>query len=73
MNTSGQIQKNVDGHLGTICNNCGGYGFTNNLTGGSSGCQRCNQTGIEPINIKELQEKVNSLETKIDIISDKLK
>lgn len=61
MQPNNQIYKNVDGHVGPICNNCGGYGFTNLITGGAGGCHRCDQTGIEPINTRDLAAKVDKL------------
>ena len=61
----GDVQKNSDGHLGKICNWCGGYGFTNNITGGSSGCHKCNQTGVELVSNEVLSKKINDLENKL--------
>lgn len=60
----GAVQKNSDGHLGAKCNWCGGYGYTNTLTGGSSGCHRCNQTGVEQPTTAELLQRIKELETK---------
>ena len=53
--------KNLKGELGPICNYCAGLGFTSLITGGTSGCYRCDQTGIEPVNVRELQEEVRQL------------
>lgn len=53
--------KNTDGHLGPICNNCGGYGFTNLINGGSGGCIRCQGEGVEPVNVRELANKVDRI------------
>jgi hypothetical protein len=53
--------KNTNGSLGPICNNCGGFGFTNNIEGGATGCAKCEQTGIQPPDIRELATKVNQL------------
>lgn len=53
--------KNVYGKLGPICNFCGGLGFTLNITSGSQGCQRCDQTGIEPVNTHELKKDVEEI------------
>ena len=53
--------KNTTGKLGAICNYCGGYGFTNSLKGGSIGCIRCMQTGIEPVDTRKLAEQVEKL------------
>ena len=61
----GAVVKNSDGHLGTICNYCGGYGFTNVVTGGSAGCPKCDQTGIQPISSSELLERIKELEAKL--------
>lgn len=66
------ILKN-DGSKGIICNYCGGYGFTNNMTGGSNGCIRCNGTGIEPISTHELQRQINDLRTGQQEILDLLR
>lgn len=60
--------KNVDGSLGAICNYCGGYGFTNHINGSSPGCTRCGSTGVEPIDTRALEKKVNDLDTKMDKI-----
>ena len=62
--------KNVDGRNGPICNNCGGYGFTNLMTGGSGGCRHCEQTGVEPVSNKELVERIRELESKIIELSN---
>lgn len=53
--------KNLKGELGPICSYCAGLGFTNTITGGSAGCMRCMQTGIEPVNTYELAKKVDEL------------
>lgn len=53
--------KNLHGKLGEICSYCAGLGFTNTVGGGSAGCHRCDQTGIEPINVRELAQKVDKL------------
>lgn len=57
------VCKNETGVLGKICNNCGGYGFTNNLQGQSSGCIQCNQTGVEKPSVDDLQNQVNELKS----------
>lgn len=57
----GAVQKNSDGHLGLICNWCGGYGYLNNVTGGSSGCTRCDQTGVALPSILDLQRQIEEL------------
>lgn len=57
----GAVQKNSDGHLGKICNYCGGYGFTNLITGSSAGCPKCNQTGVELVSVEELQKQIDEL------------
>lgn len=56
------VYKNETGILGKICNNCGGYGFTNNLQGSSSGCFRCDQTGVQKPTVEELQAKIEELQ-----------
>jgi hypothetical protein len=61
----GEVQKNSDGHLGKICNWCGGYGFTNVITGGSRGCPKCDQTGVEPVSNEELLNRIKELESKL--------
>lgn len=52
--------KNTDGHLGPICNNCGGFGFTLTLggPGTSAGCKSCDQTGVAAMTNSELQKMV---------------
>lgn len=59
-----QVRKNVDGHLGPICNNCGGYGFTLSANG-SKGCLYCEQTGIELPSKLELLQRIEVLEKKV--------
>lgn len=54
-------RKNVLGELGERCAYCSGYGFTNGIDGSSKGCHRCDQTGIEPINTRELKEEVDNI------------
>jgi hypothetical protein len=53
--------KNETGILGKICNNCGGYGFLNTLSGTSSGCMPCGQTGVAKPTVEELQEEIKEL------------
>jgi hypothetical protein len=62
-----------DGSKGPLCKNCGGYGFTNSITGGSPGCQRCEQTGIEPVNVQELQKQVSDLTKLVETLVEKIK
>lgn len=59
--------KNADGHLGPICNNCGGFGYTLGLKGerGGGGCHQCNQTGVATPTNQDLENRVASLETEI--------
>lgn len=52
---------NLTGESGERCGHCSGLGFTNLITGGVQGCQRCDRTGIEPINSHELQRQINNL------------
>ena len=55
--------KNIDGHLGPICNSCGGYGYTLCLVGGGSkGCHDCEQTGIAQPTKRELQDQINNFQ-----------
>jgi hypothetical protein len=60
------MPKNEDGSKGPICNNCGGYGFTNTLTGGSFGCKECDQTGIALPSKREMLEKIEALQRQLD-------
>ncbi len=54
--------KNLTGELGERCKTCSGMGFTLSITdGGSHGCQRCDQTGIEPVNSNFLQRQIDQL------------
>jgi len=41
--------KNTSGELGPICNNCGGYGYTNTMSrdGSSATCIHCLGSGID--------------------------
>ena len=54
------IQKNSDGHLGPVCNNCGGYGYTGGIRG-PQGCMSCDQTGIKTPTRAELQQQIDEL------------
>ncbi len=56
-----EVIKNTRGDLGDICAYCAGFGYTNNVTGSSSGCQRCLGTGVEPVDTHELNKKVDKL------------
>ena len=58
--------KNADGRLGPICNNCAGYGFTLSISGrGDSGCNHCGQTGIARLDNEQLSARVANLELEI--------
>lgn len=57
--------KNLRGDLGPICSYCAGLGFTGSMTGGSLGCKRCEQTGVEPINTRELAVKVDNIQKEL--------
>jgi len=60
-------QKNTRGDLGPICNFCGGFGFTLTIGGtGSAGCQRCGQTGVEPVDTQALKIQVNQLSQQLN-------
>lgn len=63
-NIIGKVHKNSDGVLGIKCNNCGGYGFTNNMTGGSQNCNDCESTGISTPTRSELLKRLEKLENK---------
>lgn len=52
--------KNAKGEFGEICNNCGGYGFTNGIKG-SSTCPDCRGDGIKAVNVRELETQVKKL------------
>lgn len=58
-------QKNTDGHLGPICSNCGGFGFTLGITGSDHGCHKCNQTGVAEMTNAELQAMVMDMAQQI--------
>lgn len=63
--------KNNRGRLGPQCTYCGGYGYTLSImTGGSSGCNRCLQTGVEPVNTWELQKQVIDLSKQLVELKD---
>ena len=55
------MPKNTDGKLGPICNNCGGFGFTNSILGGSLGCRDCEQTGVVLPTKVELLKQIEEL------------
>jgi hypothetical protein len=59
--------KNTRGQLGKICNNCGGFGFTLSFgkDSNSNGCQRCDQTGVEPVDTHELQRQFIELSKQV--------
>lgn len=60
--------KNADGRLGKICNNCGGFGYTLHLiSGGSAGCYHCNQTGVEAPSNHDLQNEIVKLQRMLGI------
>lgn len=61
--------KNADGHLGPVCNNCGGYGYTLGIGGTDSGCRDCGQTGVAAMTNRELQAEVLSLHKKMDSLA----
>lgn len=54
--------KNSDGHLGPICNGCGGFGFTFGIAGTDHGCHRCDQTGVAQPTNAELMARIAQLE-----------
>lgn len=54
--------KNTDGKIGPICKWCGGYGFLNNMKGGSEGCTKCEGTGIDTPTRTELLDMIKSLQ-----------
>lgn len=56
------VIKNSDSHLGQACDWCGGYGYLNNITGGSSGCSKCEQTGVKLPSKAELLKRISALE-----------
>lgn len=61
-------QKNTNGHLGPICNNCAGFGFTLGIAGRDHGCNYCNQTGVASMSNAELQAKYIEVATKLDAL-----
>lgn len=67
------MPKNTDGSQGPICNHCGGFGYTNSMSGGAAGCPRCQGDGIAPIDIRALAKQVDGLDEKLNQILDKLK
>jgi|SRR5215471_5522209 len=60
-----EVHKNTRGDLGPICNSCGGYGYTNLITGGSGNCARCQGTGIQPPDLHALAARVALLEGQV--------
>lgn len=65
--------KNRDGVLGKPCNYCGGFGFTANITGGSTGCNRCHGDGIEPVDTRALKKQVDDLTAMVKLIDRNVK
>lgn len=62
------VEKNNRGHLGPVCNYCGGYGFTNMLSdsgGKSASCPRCYGTGVEPVNVNQLKADIDELKVEL--------
>lgn len=57
--------KNLDGSKGKVCGNCGGYGYTMKLKGGTIDCVDCATTGVGAEGIKDMQEKMKSMENEI--------
>lgn len=69
-----QPAGNITGELGPRCRDCSGAGFTNNISGSSSSCRRCDRTGIEPPSPYEMNERINELEDRIkELIKQVLK
>jgi len=63
--TETRPNKNADGHLGTKCSNCGGYGFTLGIAGTDHGCRFCNQTGVAQPTTRDIDTRLNNLEAEI--------
>lgn len=59
--------KNADGRLGKVCNNCGGFGFTLHLTQGSAGCMYCGQTGVAQPTNAELASEITRLSSLLGV------
>lgn len=57
--------RNTDGSKGKVCGNCGGYGYTLKLKGGTIDCFECAATGVGAEGIKDMQEKMQSMENEI--------
>ena len=57
------MAKNTDGTLGPVCGYCGGYGYTNVVTGGSAGCPHCLGSGVDERIL--LRERLDRLEAQI--------
>lgn len=53
-----KVNKNVNGELGPICNNCGGLGWTMLLTGGNANCTYCDATGVATMTRQQLQKEI---------------
>lgn len=64
--------KNLRGDLGEICNYCAGLGFTNSIRGGTLQCKKCDGTGIEPINTRELFNEVQDLKKLVKDLIEKI-
>lgn len=64
--------KNTDGHLGPICNNCAGFGYTLRLKGESAGghCMNCEGSGVARMTHQQLQNQVVGLSADIKALKD---
>lgn len=59
------VVKNTDGHLGPICNNCGGFGYLLGFKNTDSGCRDCAQTGVAMPTTGNLEARIANLETEL--------
>lgn len=65
--------KNLNGQVGPVCNNCGGYGYTmhignkeKNITPGAKGCAECDGTGVALPSNREIQNQLSELKNEFN-------
>lgn len=63
--------RNHMGDLGERCNNCGGIGFTNSISGGSIQCRDCFKTGVKAPDVYEMQATITRLEKELKSLKKK--
>jgi hypothetical protein len=63
---------NLTGEKGPRCRDCSGYGEAAHMGTGRSGrCQRCEGTGVEPPDPRELLRRLEALEARVGELEKK--